>query len=201
LKHLSTYKDLFESTSAGSQDRGSVDLPPFKFAINYDSRLGYTKRDFCSDLAEIYRGMTKKERSELMDVVFKNAGVFRISRMTDLSQETVDRVMQAVELHLDSKSDYKMQVLPDGYILCFEGLKNRKRLCDVYYSPSESKVKISYTDSYPEMEDVVISIDDFRPSSINVESDDFSNTIKKCNDFLGNTEITASKDSPDNYSL
>ena len=201
MKHLSTYKDLFESTSAGSQDRGSVDLPPFKFAINYDSRLGYTKRDFCSDLAEIYRGMTKKERSELMDVVFKNAGVFRISRMTDLSQETVDRVMQAVELHLDSKSDYKMQVLPDGYILCFEGLKNRERLCDVYYSPSELKVKISYTDSYPEMEDVVISIDDFRPSSINVESDDFSNTIKKCNDFLGNTEITASKDSPDNYSL
>lgn len=201
MKHLSTYKDLFESTSAGSQDRGSVDLPPFKFAINYDSRLGYTKHDFCSDLAEIYRGMTKKERSELMDVVFKNAGVFRISRMTDLSQETVDRVMRAVELHLDSKSDYKMQVLPDGYILCFEGLKSKKRLCDVYYSPSELKVKISYTDSYPEMEDVIISIDDFNPSSINVESDDFSSTIKKCNDFLGNIEVTALKDSPDNYSL
>jgi hypothetical protein len=201
LKHLFTYKDLFESTSAGSQDRGSVDLPPFKFAINYDPRLGYTKQDFCSDLAEIYRGMTKKERSELMDVVFKNAGVFRISKMADLSQETVDRVIQAVELHLDSKSDYKMQVLPDGYILCYEGLKNKKRLCDVYYSPSESNVKISYTDSYPEMEDLVISIDDFNPSSINVEPDDFSITIKKCNDFLGKAEVTASKDNPDNYSL
>jgi len=201
LKHILTYKGLLESTSAGSQDRGSIDLPPFKFAINYDPRLGYTKQDFCNDLTEIYRGMTKSERSDLMDVVFKNGGVFRISRIADLSQGTVDRIIKSVESHLDRKSEYKMQILPDGYILCYEGLKNKGRLCDVYYSPSESMVKISYTDAYPEMEDVIIPADEFNPSSINVDPDDFSNAVDKCNNFSGPNNTIASKDNLDNYSL
>lgn len=201
MKHIFSYKDLFESTSAGSQDRGTADISPFKFAINYDPRLGYTKKDFSMDLIEIYKGMSKRERSELMNVVFKSGGIFRISEIPDLSQETVDRIIKEVEAHLDSKSVYKMQVLPDGYILCYEGLKHKGRFCDVYYSPTESKVKISYTDTYPEMENVIISLESFNPSSVNIESDDFESTKNKCDNFVGTNQIIASKDSPDNYSL
>jgi hypothetical protein len=201
LKHIFSYKDLFESTSAGSQDRGTADVSPFKFAINYDPRLGYTKKDFSMDLVEIYKGMSKRERSELMNVIFKSGGVFRISEISELSQETVDRIIKEVEMHLDSKSVYKMQVLPDGYILCYEGLKHKKRSCDVYYSPTESKVKISYTDTYPEMENVIISLESFNPSSVNIESDDFLSIKNKCDNFIGTNQIIASKDNPDNYSL
>jgi hypothetical protein len=201
LKHLFSYKDLFESTSAGSQDRGTADLSPFKFAINYDPRLGYTKKDFSMDLIEIYKGMSKRERSELMDVVFKSGGVFRISEISELSQETVDEIMKNVEALLDSKSVYRMQLLPDGYILCYEGLKHKGRLCDVYYSPTDEKVKISYTDTYPEMEAVTISAESFNPSSVNIETDDFLSTKNKCDNFIGTNQIIASKDSPDNYSL
>jgi hypothetical protein len=94
-----------------------------------------------------------------------------------------------------------MQVLPDGYILCYEGVKHKRRLCDVYYSPSEEKVKISYTDTYPEMETVTISAESFNPSSVNIETDDFLSTKNKCDNFIGTNQIIASKDSPDNYSL
>jgi hypothetical protein len=201
LKHIFSYKDLFESTSAGSQDRGSADLSPFKFAINYDPRLGYTKNDFYNDLIEIYKGLTKRERSELMDVISKSGGVFRISKIQDLSQETVDRIIKDVEAHLDSKSAYKMQVLPDGYILCYEGLKYRNRLCDIYYSPLELRIKISYTDTYPEMEDKNIPVEEFNPSSINVDSDDFLAIKAKCDNFIGTNQTIAAKDTPDSYSL
>lgn len=201
MKHIFTYKDLFESTSAGSQDRGSADLSPFKFAINYDPRLGYTKKDFCSDLVEIYKGLSKRERDELMDVIFKSGGIFRISKIEDLSQETVDRIIKDVETHLDSKSAYKMQVLPDGYILCYEGLKHKGRLCDVYYSPSELNIKISYTDTYPEMEDIKIPVEEFNSSSLNIDSEDFLAIRNKCDNFIGVNQVIASKDTPDSYSL
>lgn len=201
MKHIFSYKDLFESTSAGSQDRGTVDLSPFKFAINYDPRLGYTKNDFYNDLIEIYKGLSKSERSELMDVIFKAGGILRISKIQELSRETVDRIIKDVEAHLDSKSAYKMQVLPDGYILCYEGLKYKDRLCDVYYSPLESVIKISYTDTYPEMEDIKITIEKFNPSSINVDSEDFLSIKNKCDNFIGTNQVIASKDTPDNYSL
>ena len=201
MKHLFTYKDLFESTSAGSQDRGSVDLPPFKFAINYDSRLGYTKRDFCSDLTEIYKGMSNRDRTELMKVIAKFGGVFRISEISNLSQEAVDLLIKEVESHLDSKSSYKMHVLPDGYILCYEGLKHKRRICDLYYSPTKMSIKISYTDFYPEVDDLVISVEKFDPSSVNVDLNDFLEVKNKCDNFIGTNQIIASKDSPGSYSL
>lgn len=201
MKHLYSYKELYESTSAGSQDRGSVDLPPFKFAINYDSRLGYTKRDFCSDLTEIYKGMTNRDRSELMKVIVEFGGVYRISEISNLSQETVDILIKEIETHMDSKSSHKMQVLPDGYILCYEDLKHRGRICDLYYSPFRMNIKISYTDAYPEMEDLLISLDKFDPASVKVDLDDFTEVRNKCDNFIGTNEVIVLKDSPDSYSL
>ena len=183
MKHLLRYKDLFESTSAGSQDRGSSDVPPFKFAINFDSRLGYTKHDFIQDLTEIYLGYSLKDRRDLMDTVFKSAGVFKISDIQNLPQDRVDRLIKSVEEYMESKAEYKLEILPDGFVLCFEGLKHRKRTCDVYYSPTERKVKISYTDTYPENEDLIIGIDGFSPVSVGVEVDDFIATVEKCDDY------------------
>lgn len=175
--------DLFESTSAGSQDRGSSDVPPFKFAINFDPRLGYTKQDFAKDLTEIYLGYSIRDRKDLMDVVFKSAAIFKISDINNLPQDRVDKLIKSVEEYMESKSEYKLEILPDGFILCFENLKHRKRSCDVYYSPSESMVKISYTDTYPENEDVVIKIAEFSPSSIGVDNEDFLNTVEKCDNY------------------
>lgn len=183
MKHILSYSDLFESTSAGSQDRGSSDIPPFKFAINFDPRLGYTKHDFQQDLIEIYQGYSTKERRDLMDVIFKSAGIFRISDIDNLPQDRVDKLIKSVEEFMESKSEYKLEILPDGFVLCFENLKHRKRSCDVYYSPSESMVKISYTDSYPEDEDVLVKLEGFSPASIGVKSDDFLKTVEKCDTY------------------
>jgi len=183
LKHLLSYRDLFESTSAGSQDRGSSDVPPFKFAINFDPRLGYTKNDFVQDLSEIYLGYPLKDRRDLMDAVFKSAGVFKISDIQDLPQDRVDKLIKSVEEYMESKSEYKLEILPDGFILCFEGLKHRKRTCDVYYSPTERKVKISYTDAYPENEEIIIGIDGFSPISVGVDNNDFMATVEKCDGY------------------
>ena len=183
MKHILSYSDLYESTSAGSQDRGSSDVPPFKFAINFDPRLGYTKHDFTQDLIEIYRRYTSTDRKDLMDVIFKSAGIFKISDIVDLPQDRVDNIIKNVEKYMESKSEYKLEILPDGFVLCFEGLKHRKRMCDVYYSPSEGKVKISYTDTYPEDEDVIVNIQRFSPASIGVNPEDFLETIKKCDNY------------------
>lgn len=183
MKHILSYRDLFESTSAGSQDRGSSDVPPFKFAINFDPRLGYTKHDFAKDLTEIYVGYSLRDRKDLMDVVFKSAAIFKISDINDLPQDRVDKLIKNVEEYMESKSEYKLEILPDGFILCFENLKHRKRSCDVYYSPSESMIKISYTDSYPENEDVFVNAEGFSPVSIGVDPEDFLNTVEKCNNY------------------
>jgi hypothetical protein len=184
LKHILRYSDLFESTSAGSQDRGSADLPPFKFAINFDSRLGYTKHDFCQDLTEIYLGYSGRNRKELMDVVFKSAGIFKISDIKNLPQDRVDQLIKDIENYMESKSEYKLEIFPDGFILCFENIRHRRRLCDLYYSPSERKIKISYTESYPENEDLILDMSEFSPISVGIDPKDFSSTIEKCDNYL-----------------
>lgn len=157
-------------------------MPPFKFAINFDPRLGYTKNDFVQDLTEIYLGYPLNVRRDLMDAVFKSAGVFKISDIQDLPQDRVDKLIKSVEEYMESKSEYKLEILPDGFILCFEGLKHRKRTCDVYYSPTERKVKISYTETYPENEEIIIGIDGFSPISVGVDNKDFMATVEKCDD-------------------
>ena len=184
MKHILRYSDLFESTSAGSQDRGSADFSPFKFAINFDSRLGYTKHDFCQDLTEIYVGYSIRNRKELMDVVFKSAGIFKISDIKDLPQDRVDQLIKDVEEYMESKSEYKLEIFPDGFILCFENIRHRKRLCDLYYSPSEKLIKLSYTESYPENEDLILDINEFSPISVGIDFDDFGSTIDKCNTYF-----------------
>ena len=182
LKHLFTYTELLESTSAGSHDRGT-DIPPFKFSKNYDPRIGYTKNDFFEDLLLIYNDLKTSEKKEFMDIIFKYTGLFRISGIKNLDQDIVDILTKKIEEFLSSKAEYKPIILPDGFILCFERLKNNNKLCDVYYSPFKSIIKICYIDSYPEIEEKTIPLDKFNPLTIKVSINDFNKTIEKCNNF------------------
>lgn len=182
LKHLKSFSSLFESTSAGSHDRGYSEVSPFKYAINYDHRIGYSKDDLAKDLNEIYLKSSHKERSEMMDFIFKNSGILRISQIPELPQDKIDSLTKALEKFLDSRAEHNPQILPDGYFLCYENLKRKGRKCDVYYSPSLKSVKISFTDSYPENDEEIISAEEFSPESIGVNNEDFSNLMNKLKD-------------------
>lgn len=179
LKHLKSFSSIFESTSAGSHDRGYSEISPFKYAINFDHRIGYSKEDFAKDLNEIYLRSSNKERSEMMDFIFKNSGVLKISQIPELSQAKVDSIIKDLEKFLDSRAEHNPQIFPDGYFLCYEDLRKNGRKCDAYYSPSLKCVKICFTDSYPENEEEVIQIDDFSPKSIGIEDNDFSALLDK----------------------
>lgn len=181
LRYLRTFNSLFESTSAGSHDRGTSNVSPFKYAINFDHRIGYSKEDFIKDLSEIYTKSTHKERRDLMDFIFKNVGVFRISQIADLSQDRVDDLMKQLEDFLDSKAEYKPQFFPDGYFLCYENLTKGGRRCDVYYSPKEQMIKICFTDYYPEMEEIKYGLEEFSPQSIGIDPEDFSKLLDTFN--------------------
>lgn len=181
MKYLKSFSLLFESTSAGSHDRGSSEVSPFKYAINFDNRIGYTKEDFVEDLREIYLKSTRKDRSELIDFLFKNSGVLSISQILDLSQDRIDVLTKKVEEFLDSKAEYRPQRLPDGYFICYENLFKSGKRCDLYYSPSLKKIKISFTDSYPESEESIYELDDFRPEAFGIDAEEFNNLISKLN--------------------
>ncbi len=173
FRYLKTFNSLFESTSAGSHDRGTSNVSPFKYAINFDHRIGYSKEDFIKDLTEIYTKSTHREKRDLMDFIFKNVGIFRISQIADLSQDKVDLLMKELEGFLDSKADYKPQSLPDGYFLCYENMGKNGRRCDVYYSPKTRSVKVCFTDSYPEAEEIKYSLEEFSPESTGIDAEDF----------------------------
>jgi hypothetical protein len=179
LRHIKSFSSLFESTSAGSHDRGYSDVPPFKYAINFDHRIGYSKDDFAKDLNEIYLRSSSKEKSEMMDFIFKNSGILKISQIPELSQEKIDTLIKDLEGFLDSRAEHNPKMLPDGYLLCYENLRKKGRRCDVYYSPSLKSVKICFTDSYPEKDDEVISLEDFIPDSVGINQKEFSNLLSR----------------------
>lgn len=182
FRYLKTFTSLFESTSAGSHDRGASNVSPFKYAINFDHRIGYSKDDFIKDLTEIYTKSTYKEKRDLMDFIFKNVGVFRISQISNLSQDKIDSLMKELEGFLDSKADYKPQFLPDGYFLCYENLGKGGRRCDVYYSPKSQSVKVCFTDTYPEEEEIKYSLEEFAPESVGIDTKDFYKLVDGFND-------------------
>jgi hypothetical protein len=179
LKYLKSFSSLFESSSAGSHDRGYSEVSPFKYAINFDHRIGYSKEDFANDLKEIYSKSSSKEKSEMMDFLFKKSGVLKISQIPELSQEKIDELIKDLESFLDSRAEHNPQILPDGYFLCYENLKKNSRRCDVYYSPTVNSVKICFTDSYPENDEVIISSEEFDPESVGIGEKDFLNLLDK----------------------
>jgi hypothetical protein len=182
LKHLKTYKGLFESTSAGSHERGA-ETPPFKYSKVYDHRLGYTKNDFCEDLEMIYKELSTIERRELMDVIFRFSGAFRINTLRTASQEAIDKLIPEVEKYLDARANYRPIILPDGYMLCYNGVKYSDAICDLYYSPYEGMIKIAFVNEYPEIDEKYIDFEDFNPATAGIKQDDFDSVVAKCDRF------------------
>jgi hypothetical protein len=181
VKFILNFKELFESTSAFSQERAGWEYPPFKFAKNFDPRIGYSKDDFCNDLTQIYKESNFKSRKELMNVISKVTGVFRISEIKRLQNDLVNRLMKDVEEFLESKAEKELIILPDGFILCYEDMKKGNAICDIYYSPFQKIIKISYTDVYPEDKDFLIGLDEFNPEDFKIGESDFKSVIDKCN--------------------
>jgi hypothetical protein len=183
MKHILSFKKLIESTSAYSQERGSWDYKPFKFAKNYDPRIGYSKMDFLNDIVEIYKASDRKKRKDLMDVVYKCCEIRRLREIENLSNEKADELMKSVEEFLGTKADHQMLVLPDGFVLCYEKMRNAGKPCDVYYSPYEKSIKVVYTDFYPEAIEKIMKIEKFKPELYGIEIDDFKTAIGKCDNY------------------
>ena len=88
--------------------------------------------------------------------------------------------MKDIEEFLASKAESILRVLPDGFVLCYENIKYKGRICDIYYSPTEKCVKISYSDVYPENEEYEIPLNDFKPDVFGIKEDDFKLIMDKC---------------------
>lgn len=183
MKHILTFNDLFESVSAYSQERAGWDFPPFKFARNFDPRLGYSREDFCNDLIAIYRESDATKRRGLMDTIFQSVGVTRISEIKKLQNQIVNNLMKKVEEFLESQSAEILKILPDGFVLCYENTRdeNGSRI-DIYYSPTSKRIRVCYTGSYPEIEEKEYTLEEFRPMRYKIDPKDFDSVIKKCED-------------------
>ena len=72
MKHLKTYKQLIESTSAGSQETSGV--MPFKYTRVYDPRIGYNKVEFMTDLGMIINDLSDNEGKDLLSIIQKVTG-------------------------------------------------------------------------------------------------------------------------------
>jgi hypothetical protein len=184
LKHLLNFKELNESTSAFSQERAGWGYAPFQFAKNYDPRVGYSKEDFINDLNYLYKEMSIKKKKQFKDALFRYGGVLEIYQIKNLSNSKVEALIKDIEKFLTSDANKKMSILPDGFVLCYEKMENQKRKCDLYYSPYSNEMRISYTDTYPEMEDIFISKEEFKPEEFDLDLEDFNETIEKCKSFI-----------------
>jgi len=189
LKHLLTFKGLFESISAYSHERAGWDFPPFKFARNFDPRLGYSKDDFCNDVIEIYKESDDSKRTGLMDVIYKSCGALRISQIRELQNTQADKLMKEVEAFLESQASEILKILPDGFILCYEDIMDHEgKRIDLYYSPIAKKIRVCYTGSYPEVEEYECSLEEFKPTKYKIDQEDFNDVISKCDDEKGELE-------------
>lgn len=181
MKYILKFNDLFESVSAASHERSGWDYPPFKFAKNFDPRVGYSKKDFCRDLRRIYLKLERPKKSGLMKTIFSISGMTEISQIENLPNSKVDSLMRAIEEFLESKVSDKLKILPDGFILCYENIKDpENRRVDIYYSPVLKIIRISYTDEYPETREEELSLEEFRPFSFKIDPKEFKKTIDKC---------------------
>jgi hypothetical protein len=186
LKHILTFSDLFESTSAYSHERAGWDFPPFKFAKSFDPRLGYSKDDFCKDVIEIYKESDDNKRSGLMDVIYKSSGALRISQIRELQNTQVNKLMKEVEEFLESQASEILKILPDGFVLCYENIMDEKgKRIDLYYSPIAKRIRVCYTGTYPEIEEYECTLEEFKPMKYKIGPEDFNDVIKKCNDERG----------------
>lgn len=183
MKYILTFTGLSESTSAYSHERAGWDFPPFKFARSFDPRLGYSKDDFCKDVIQIYKECDNDKRSSLMAIIYKSSGAIRISQIRELQNTQVNKLMKKVEEFLESQASEILKILPDGFILCYENIRDAEgKRIDLYYSPISKKIRVCYTGTYPETEEYEYALDEFKPIKFKIGIKDFNDAILKCND-------------------
>jgi hypothetical protein len=190
MKHLKSFQELIESTSAGSFSR--TDITPFKYTQIYDPRIGYSNMDFIYDLKNIFKGLNREEREDVSAIVAKFTGSTSIDSIQNMPERLLTKLIEEVEFFLDSKSEFQLRMYPDGYVLCFEDIKARGEKLDIYYSPSKKMIKIvSQTGAASEPEELV-PLENFETSKYDLSDQDFQTTISNCDQKF-------TRKSPDSY--
>jgi len=182
MKHLKTFTELTESSSAGSQETNEI--LPFKYACVYDPRIGYNKSDFISDLEILFKKMSVSDKDDIKIIIKSLTGAGSIDSIMNLRSKELNLLMKAIEDFLDSKADFQLSIYPDGYVLCFENIKAGKRKYDIYFSPAKNNLKIvPQTGSAIEPE-YVQSIEEFDPEKYGIEKEDFLKTLEQAKNIF-----------------
>ena len=181
MKNLKTFKELTESTSAGSQETNEV--CPFRFSVVYDPRIGYNKGEFVSDLEIIIKKLSPSEKNELLSIIKGATGEASLNSIRGIKVIPLNELIHQVEEFISSKSDFKLRVYPDGFILCFENVVSGRTRFDIYYRPNSESIKIvPQTGASVEVERI-IEIGKFSPIRFGISDEDFKRTIGRANDL------------------
>jgi len=182
MKHLKTFTELTESSSAGSQETN--DILPFKYAGVYDPRVGYNKTDFIADVEIMLKNMDEQDKEDIKVIIKSLTGSGSVDSIRNLRSKELNLLMKAIEDFLDSKADFQLTIYPDGYVLCFENIRAGKKKYDIYFSPKKNDIKIvPQTGSAVEPE-YISTIENFDPKKYGIEKDDFLKTIEQAKNIF-----------------
>ena len=182
MKHLKTFTELTESSSAGSQQTN--DILPFKYAGVYDPRVGYNKSDFISDLELMFKKMGNSDKDDVKIIIKSLTGSESIDSIINLRSKELNLLMKAIEDFLDSKADFQLSIYPDGYVLCFENIKTDGKKYDIYFSPAKNNLKIVIQTGSAVEPEYIQAIEEFDPKEYGIEKEDFSKTIEQAKNIF-----------------
>lgn len=188
MKHLKTFTELVESSSAGSNSPN--DVIPFKYTTVYDPRIGYNKTDFIDDLNLLTQNMDEIDKRDLGLIIQSVTGSSSFDSILNLRSKSVEQLIKLVEEFMSSKADFELRLFPDGYVLCFENIRGGNSKFDIYYHPKKGMIKlVTQTPDAIEPE-TLIPINNFDPTKIGIETNDFELTIKKADSIFKQKETS-----------
>lgn len=195
MNHLKSFKELYESTSAGSFERDMV--APFKYSKIFDERIGYSKNEFLEDLKLMKTETDPDEFNDIREIIYKYTGKTTLDSVLLLKSKTFNILVKEIEMYLDSKGDFELLEFPDGYILCFEDIKKGSDLVDIYFNPDVDIIRCVVTSASPVETETEFSIGKFDFTKYGLDEDDFNHMVNSCR------EMKAKKagDTPDMTSL
>lgn len=176
MKYIKSY-NIFESSSAGSQDTNNI--LPFKYTKNYDPRIGYNTVDFIQDLSIILEEGNDKQKDDILSIISSITGEPLLSSIRLLNVLSLNRLISLVGNYLDSKSDYKLEIYPDGYVLCFENLPYKDLFYDIYYSPKKQMIKIVPQEGNPSEKEYRKKVENFNYTKFGITPDDYEKTLNR----------------------
>ena len=182
MKHLKSFIELSESTSAGSFAR--VDVVPFKYSQTYDYRVGYSNMNFIQDLKILFKDLKRENRENLVAIISKSTGSTSLDSIQNLAPKMLGILIEEVQFFLDSTANFELKMYPDGYVLCFDDVNGRDGKFDIYYSPSKKKIKLVLQTGEAAEPEILMDIEEFFPDRYNISDVDFQSTIKNCDKFI-----------------